>query len=106
MAIVGLGVFSSADGAWRRLCGGVGGVQIGLAGGCWRLAEMFVGREGVGRLSSVRVCWPGGRVDVGGCWVCWWVGLANWLWMLLGRRLEVTMGSVGQTEYNTTCHGQ
>ena len=46
MAIVGLGVFSSADGAWCRLRGGEEGGQIGAAGGCWRLVRMFVGRGG------------------------------------------------------------
>ena len=52
-------------------------------------------------------------MDVGGCWVCWWVGLAKWLWMLRGRRLERMGSRVGMTsspwgvlgKANETQHG-
>ena len=86
--------------------------EIGLAGGCWRLVGMFIGR-GVGTLSSVGVCWPGGRLDVGDFWVCCWVGLAEWLWMLPGRPFERMGNRVGMTsspwgvlgKANKTQHG-
>ena len=112
VVVWGWWVFGGSEGG---LLAGVGGRLVWPVGvGGWMGCLLAGG--GVGTLSSVGVCWPGGRVDVGSVWVCCWVVLAEWLWMLpdrpcermgnIGRHDKFTMGSVGQSEQNTAWHGQ